>query len=53
LGIDFNPDTDWNEREQVFKMSGQIVNTSNVTQSAEGNKDGMWTTVISCAILLP
>jgi len=53
LGIDFNPDTDWNEREQVFKMSGQIVHTSNVTQSAEGNKDGLWTTVIACAILLP
>lgn len=53
LGIDFNPDTDWNEREQFFKMSGQIVNTFNVTQSAEGNKNGMWTTVISCAILLP
>ncbi|MCW8848921.1 MAG: arginine decarboxylase, pyruvoyl-dependent [Melioribacteraceae bacterium] len=53
LGIDFNPDTDWNEREQVFKMSGQIVHTSDVTQSAEGNKDGLWTTVIACAILLP
>ena len=53
LGIEFNPDTDWNEPEQVFKMSGQIVNTSNVTQSAEGNKDGMWTTVLACAILLP
>lgn len=53
LGIEFNPDTDWNEREQVFKMSGQIVNTFNVTQSAEGNKDGMWTTVLACAILLP
>ena len=53
LGIEFNPDTDWNEREQVFKMSGQIVHTSDVTQSAEGNKDGLWTTVIACAILLP
>ncbi len=53
LGIDFNPDTAWNEREQVFKMSGEIVHTSNITQSAEGNKDGLWTTVIACAILLP
>ena len=53
LGIDFDPDTAWNEREQVFKMSGQIVNTFNITQSAEGNKDGLWTTVIACAVLLP
>ncbi len=53
LGIEFNPDKAWNEREQVFKMSGQIVNTFNVTKSAEGHKDGLWTTVISCAVLLP
>ena len=53
LGIDFDPDKNWNEKEQVFKMSGKIVNTANITQSAEGNKNGLWTTVISCAVLLP
>ena len=53
LGIEFNPDTGWDEREQVFKMSGKIVRTFNVTQSAEGEKTGLWTTVIACAILLP
>ena len=40
LGIEFNPDTAWDEREQLFKMSERIVRTSNVTQSAIGNKDG-------------
>lgn len=53
LGIDFNPDEAWNEREQVFKMSGKIVRTFNVTQSASGNKNGLWTTVVAAAILLP
>lgn len=53
LGIDFNPDTAWNEKEQVFKMSGEIVRTFNVTKSARGNKNGLWTTVISASILLP
>ncbi|MCX6150073.1 MAG: arginine decarboxylase, pyruvoyl-dependent [Ignavibacteriales bacterium] len=53
LGIEFNPDTGWDEREQVFKMSGKIVRTFNITQSAEGEKTGLWTTVIACAILLP
>jgi len=42
-----------NEREQVFKMSGKIVKTFNITQSAEGDKTGLWTTVIAVAILLP
>lgn len=53
LGIEFDPDKAWNEREQFFKMSGKIVRTSNITQSARGNKDGLWTTVVAAAILLP
>lgn len=52
LGVDFNPDEAWNEKEQVFKMSGKIVNTLNFTQSARGDKNGLWTTVLSAAILL-
>ncbi|MFC2139387.1 pyruvoyl-dependent arginine decarboxylase [Bacteroidota bacterium] len=53
LGIDFDPDKAWNEREQFFKMSGKIVNTFNVTKSAQGDKNGLWTTVLAAAILLP
>jgi arginine decarboxylase len=53
LGVEFDPESDWNEREQDFKMSGKIVKTFNVTQSAEGDKSGLWTTVIAVAILLP
>ncbi|MBL1213702.1 MAG: arginine decarboxylase, pyruvoyl-dependent [Ignavibacteriae bacterium] len=53
LGIDFDPDKAWNEKLQVFKMSGEIVRTFNVTKSARGNKNGLWTTVIAATILLP
>jgi arginine decarboxylase len=53
LGVEFNAEADWNEREQVFKMSGKIVKTFNMTQSAEGDKTGIWTTVLAAAILLP
>jgi arginine decarboxylase len=53
LGIEFNPDTAWEEREDVYKASGQIFKTMNYTQSAEGNKDGLWTTVLAVAVLLP
>jgi len=53
LGVEFNPDADWDEREKVYKMSGKIIKTFNVTQSAEGHKDGLWCTVIASAILLP
>jgi arginine decarboxylase len=53
LDVEFNPETDWVEREDVFKMSGKIVKTFNITQTARGEKNGLWTTVISAAILLP
>ena len=53
LGIEFNSDTAWDEREQLFKMSGKIIRTFDITQSAEGDKNGLWTTVVACAILLP
>jgi arginine decarboxylase len=52
LGIEFDSDTAWDEREQLFKMSGKIVRTSNVTQSAIGNKDGLWTTVFAAAVFI-
>jgi len=52
LGIEFNPDTAWEEREQVYKSSGHIFKTTNITQSAEGNKNGFWTTVIAAAVFL-
>ena len=53
LGIEFNPETAWNEREEVYKESGLILKTRNITQSARGNKDGLWTTVLAAAVLLP
>jgi arginine decarboxylase len=53
LGIEFDSQAAWDEREKVYKMSGKIVRSFNVTQSAEGHKDGIWTTVIACGILLP
>ena len=52
LGIEFNPDTAWEEREQVYKASGHIFKTINITQSAEGNKSGPWTSVIAAAVFL-
>lgn len=53
LGIDFDPETAWSERENIYKMSGKIIRTFNITQSAEGDKNGLWTTVVAAAIFLP
>ena len=53
LGVDFDPNTAWDEREKVYKLSGKIVNTINVTQSSQANKDGLWTTVVAAAVFIP
>jgi arginine decarboxylase len=53
LGLEFDSNTAWDEREKIYKTTGKIFKTYNVTQSAEGHKDGIWTTVVAVAILLP
>jgi arginine decarboxylase len=53
LGVDFDPTLAWDEREMHYKMSGKILRTCNTTQSAEGDKDGRWTSVVAMAVLLP
>jgi arginine decarboxylase len=52
LGIEFDPNQAWDERKKVYRASGHIFRTSQVCQSAEGNKYGYWTTVISAAVLI-
>jgi len=52
LGIEFDSNKDWQEREQIYKASGYIIKALNNCQSAEGNKDGLWTTVISAAVFI-
>jgi arginine decarboxylase len=52
LGLPNDPTLTWDQREEQWKLSGKIYKTQNITQSAEGNKDGLWTTVVSAAILI-
>lgn len=52
LGIRFDPDEDWDQRKQVFHMAGKIVRTRSITQSAECDKRGRWTTVVAAAVFL-
>ena len=46
-------DKAWDEREQQYKMSGEFVKTRAFVQTAEGDKNGMWTSVISAVMLIP
>ncbi|MEM3823654.1 MAG: pyruvoyl-dependent arginine decarboxylase, partial [Candidatus Bathyarchaeia archaeon] len=53
MGIQFDPETAWDERKQLFKTTGMIIKTTNITQSATGDKGGLWTTTIAAAVFVP
>ena len=53
MGIPFDPETAWDERKQLFKTTGLIIKTTNITQSATGEKNDLWTTVIAAAVFAP
>lgn len=52
LGIEFDPETGYDSRKELYRMSGKIVRTRACVQTAEGDKSGLWTTVISAAVFL-
>ncbi len=53
LGIKFDPDKAYDERKEQYKMSGKIVRTRSITQTALGDKNGLWTTVVAAAVFVP
>jgi arginine decarboxylase len=53
LGLEFDPEASWDEKRQIWNISDKIVETTNITATAKGDKKGRWTTVITAAVLLP
>jgi arginine decarboxylase len=52
LDVEFDPDKSWDEKKEIYRISNKIVRTSNITQSAMGDKRGLWTTTIAAAVLI-
>ena len=52
LGLEFDPDADYDERREIYRMSGKIVATRAYVQSAEGDKNGLWTSVVAAAVFV-
>ncbi|MDD5711997.1 MAG: arginine decarboxylase, pyruvoyl-dependent [Smithellaceae bacterium] len=51
LGIDFNLDESWDEKKEIFKISGKIVSTRNITQSSIVKQRG-FSTVVAAAVFV-
>lgn len=52
LGLAFDEDQSWDEKRQIWRISGQIVTTRNITKSAVVKPGGRWTTVVAAGVLL-
>ena len=51
-GIELDPDKAYDERREIYRAKGLVVSTRAVAQTAEGDKNGLWTTVIAAAVFI-
>jgi arginine decarboxylase len=52
LGVEFDSNKNYDERKEIYRMSGCIVDSRSIVQSAEGYKDGLWTTVVAACCFI-
>lgn len=52
LGVEFDPDKAYDERKEIYRMSGKIIKTRAEVKTAEGDMKGLWTTVVSAAMFI-
>ena len=52
LGIEFDPDKDYDERKEIYRMSGKIIHSRHTSHAALGAEGNLWTTVIAAAIFV-
>ena len=51
LGIEFNENTSWDEKKEVYRISNKIYKTTEITQSAIVSTRG-YTTVLAAAVFI-
>ena len=51
LGVPFDENSSWDERQEAWKLSDKIIKTSHITQSAIGQRE-VWTTVLAAAVFI-
>lgn len=52
LGIQFDPNTNYDEKKAIYRMSGKIVTSRNTTATAVCQR-GAWTTVVAALVFIP
>ncbi|MCK4659545.1 MAG: arginine decarboxylase, pyruvoyl-dependent [Phycisphaerae bacterium] len=52
LGFDLDPDQAYDERREIYRSKGLVVRTRACVKTAEGDKNGLWTTVLAAAVFI-
>jgi len=53
LGIEFDVDSDYDKKRDIFRLDGRIVNTRNITAFTTVDDQGRWATVLAAAVFVP
>lgn len=52
LGVPFDPNANYDEKKEVFKMDGKIVETKSITAYATVREEDEWASVLAAAIFI-
>ena len=52
-GVELDPETAYDERREIYRSKKLVVKTRATCQTAEGDQDGRWTTVLAAAVFVP
>ena len=52
LGVSFDPAADYDEKREIYKMDGKIVERKSITEHATVKEENEWLTVLSAAIFI-
>ncbi len=52
LGVPFDPDSNYDEKREIFKMDGKIVETKSITSHATVKEEDEWAVVLAAAIFI-
>jgi arginine decarboxylase len=52
LGVSFDPEANYDEKREIYKLNGKIIETKNFTESTTVREEGEWLTVLAAAIFI-
>ncbi len=52
LGVPFDPESNYDEKQEIYKMDGKIIETKNITASGTVKEEDEWLTVLTAAVFI-